>query len=136
MTSSEIASSVFERWNPILENISVSEHLDDEIEELELSSADHHVINQELHIHITQTSSNRFTWRDLITVAGLLLTFLSWYDASSSQKTTVAHELQETSVEAVQEARETLESIFNFIVAYFPGSSGDREDVQEPPSTP
>lgn len=132
---SAITAEVIERWNPVIEKVTESEHFDAEIEQIEELVTEYPVVNQEIHIHI-EPESNRFTWKDLITIAGILIALLAWFDSNSSQEGTIANNVKEKTEEAIEEVNETLENIFSFIGSHFPDWSDDHEDVQEDPVTP
>lgn len=131
---SAITAEVIERWNPVIEKVTESEHYDAEIEHIEELVTEYPVVNQEIHIHI-QPESNRFTWKDLITVAGILIALLAWFDSNSSQEGTIANNVKEKTAEAIEEVNETLENIFSFIGSHFPDWSDEYEGDQGDPGT-
>jgi len=132
---SAITAEVIDRWNPVIEKVTESEYFDAEIEQIEELVTEYPVINQEIHIHI-QPESNRFTWKDLITLAGILIALLAWFDSNSSQEGTIANNVKEKTAEAIEEVYETLDNIFSFIGSHFPDWSDDHEGDQGDPGIP
>ncbi|MGG4496191.1 hypothetical protein [Brevibacillus reuszeri] len=134
---SERVSGMINRWEPIIESASESIHLDEEVFLTEnipttLSILD---INEALPPQPDQPVIT-FTWRDFLTVVGLLIALVATLDAGNSRGTSLTEEIYGASKTSVIELGQILDDTYNFFTSNFPEGPSDHLNYQGFPGNP
>ncbi|MFE1631249.1 hypothetical protein ACFLFF_31415 [Brevibacillus reuszeri] len=139
ISQSDKAYGELTRWESLLHNISDSTYLDDEVEDVEITLRPTSVPLKETAGELIQNdrqSVQPFTWRDLLQIASLLITLITWLDSGNSRTTSLAEEAYKVGSDAVMEINETLDGIYEFFISNFPAYPDDSGGDPELPENP
>ncbi|WP_419877748.1 hypothetical protein [Brevibacillus centrosporus] len=138
ISQSNSAFGTVRRWESLLDNITESKHLDDEVEDVELILSPASVLSQQTAEEPIRNVQpvQPFTWRDLLQIVSILIALITWIDSGNTRDTSLAEEAYKFGSETAEDMSETLEDIYEFFMSNFPADPEESGVGQEIPENP